>query len=283
MRDPAVPSSDPRRFDEKRRTLASLDANGRLSFRIAREGDLLVAEWLGVGVLRATENGSWSEFVPAAGIDPRHVQKLRDGAVLALLRHLEGKLSLHASAVAVEGVAIVCIGDPGAGKSTAVADLCLRSGAEFLCDDVASLDLAREAITVLPSREEHWLLPESREALGVVACDEGGRKAPLSPSAKAREEVPLGAIVALAFDDDATAPRLEPVRGASRFSQIHASLFRFLVDAQEVNVRDFTMMIDLAERAPMFILRRPRDLTGIERSSEALVGLARRCNEERAR
>jgi hypothetical protein len=253
--------------------VAALKKDGRLVFHIRREANMLVAEWSGMGTLRATETGSWSEFVPAPGIDPLRIQKLKNGAVLALLRHLEGKLSLHASAVAFDGAAVLCVGDPGAGKSTAAADLCARAGVELVADDVASIELTSTSIDVLPSHETHWLLPESRAALGFASDDP--RKRSFPPAARADRRARIAAIVQLVFDDSLLAPELVTLRGAQRFAILNASAFRFRVDEPEANLHDFTQLMDLSERVPVLELRRPRALADLPRAGDVLVALTR--------
>jgi len=60
------------------------------------------------------------------------------GPVLAFVLRLRGIISLHASAVAVEGRAIALVGSPGAGKSTLSAAFA-KSGYAVLSDDVVAL------------------------------------------------------------------------------------------------------------------------------------------------
>lgn len=61
------------------------------------------------------------------------------GPVMALLLHQRRYALLHGSAVAApDGSAIIFLGDNGAGKST-LAAACVRSGLEFLSDDVVAV------------------------------------------------------------------------------------------------------------------------------------------------
>jgi hypothetical protein len=61
------------------------------------------------------------------------------GTVSALLLNLRGHLVLHASAVALDGVALAFVGQSGRGKSTMAALMCV-DGAELFTDDVLSVD-----------------------------------------------------------------------------------------------------------------------------------------------
>src|SRR5580658_6497898 len=112
------------------RWLQEWRTGGSIDFRIGRDGDDLVAEWPAFGELRARRLGGTHRFTPCPGVDPARAEKFSTGAVRALLRHLEGRLSLHASAAARDGVAGVFLGPSISGKSTLVADLCRRPGFE---------------------------------------------------------------------------------------------------------------------------------------------------------
>lgn len=61
------------------------------------------------------------------------------GAVSAFLLALRGVTVLHASAVAVDGVAIAFVGRSGQGKSTLATLMCL-AGAELVTDDLLAVD-----------------------------------------------------------------------------------------------------------------------------------------------
>jgi hypothetical protein len=61
------------------------------------------------------------------------------GPVLAFVLRLRGTLALHASAVRVDGRALLFAGAAGAGKSTTAAAFVAR-GATMLADDVAAID-----------------------------------------------------------------------------------------------------------------------------------------------
>ncbi|WP_380165876.1 hypothetical protein [Jannaschia sp. R86511] len=133
----AVPGSDPpgrvlaRLVDDERRTYYTFAADGgttRLRFHGAVE---LVADD-GLSEVRA-------DVDPAA--DPGLVPVLGAGALLAVRLLLDGRLVLHASAVARDGRAVAFCGSAGMGKST-LAALAVLSGWRLLTDDVLRVDLA---------------------------------------------------------------------------------------------------------------------------------------------
>jgi hypothetical protein len=94
------------------------------------------------------------------------VEALLLGPVLAAALRARGAICLHASAVAIDGLAVALLGEGGAGKSTTAAGL-LRLGARPLADD----------LTVVVEREGRFLVhggsrrlrlhPDAAAALGV--------------------------------------------------------------------------------------------------------------------
>lgn len=86
------------------------------------------------------------------------------GPVLAFTLRRRGVTCLHASAVAVDGVAIAFAGPAGAGKSTMAASLA-RRGHPVLADDIVALDGDGADLLVQPGPSRIRLWPESVAAL----------------------------------------------------------------------------------------------------------------------
>ncbi len=154
-------------------------------------------------------------FSPVEGAGDREVGKLRRAQVRGLLRDLSGQLAVHASAVAMEGRAVLFIGGDGAGKSTAAAELCAHHGAHLLSDDAAAVEVSPHGVKVVPSEEDHWLTPQSRAALGIV--DREGRdrdeKYEVSALRVAQAGCPLALVVFLLADPSVCAAVVRRPRG----------------------------------------------------------------------
>lgn len=89
------------------------------------------------------------------------------GPVMAALLHGRGKLILHGSALAVEGRAVVFVGDKGAGKST-TAGAFVGAGHELITDDVVAIDWdAQGRPMVTPSYPTMKLSSAALELVGV--------------------------------------------------------------------------------------------------------------------
>lgn len=83
---------------------------------------------------------------------------------MALILHQRGHFILHASAVAVEGGAVVFAGESGMGKSTTAAVFDQR-GYHILSDDVVALDLRAAPPVMFPAFPQVKLLPDAIASL----------------------------------------------------------------------------------------------------------------------
>jgi hypothetical protein len=92
------------------------------------------------------------------------------GAGLATALHLRGIPILHASAVVVDGRAILVAGMTGAGKSTLAAAL-VRLGAPLLAEDLAVLTFGENAIAVQAGYPRLRLCPDATLVAGKAAPD----------------------------------------------------------------------------------------------------------------
>jgi hypothetical protein len=92
--------------------------------------------------------GERIRYAPRDGAAPDLVRGDVLGRVLALAMHIDGHLSLHASAVTLSQGAVAFLGPKGFGKSTLAAGL-VRGGARFLTDDSLPV-VVRDRVFVEP-------------------------------------------------------------------------------------------------------------------------------------
>ncbi|WP_420125048.1 serine/threonine protein kinase [Longimicrobium sp.] len=139
------------------------------------------------------------------------------GPVFGLVLRLRGIPSLHASAVAVDGVAVALAGAAGTGKSTTAAALAAR-GHALLADDVLALRTEADGIVAQPAYPHLRLWPDIVPAL----LGPGAELPPLTPNWDKRglrldeafhpHPLPLGAVYVLCGREPGPhAPRLEPM------------------------------------------------------------------------
>jgi hypothetical protein len=247
--------------------------DGLTDFRIGRTENDLVAEWVGMGVLRASRSGDRKEFTASPGVDSVQVEKFHQGLVNAMVRHLQGKMTLHASAVALSDVAVALAGESRSGKSTTSASLCRNPEVRLLADDTVALEDGPTGFVVTPTETIHWLPKESALALGV---EPGARfKAQARPRECARGRVKLAAIVKLAFDPLASHPNLRPLHGFEAFRALNGALFRFVIDEPGATLRDFEQLSRVAESVRVYELIRRRTLEDLEESCEVIRAVAK--------
>ncbi len=244
-----------------------------VTFRIGRRGEEIFAEFVGAGTLRADRRGAWARFTPHPQADPRHVIKLESGLVRALVWHLRSELALHASAAERGGMAVACFGASGAGKSTAMAELCSRPQFALLADDALVLKTAVEGIDVIPGETTHWLLPSARGALGLGASFNQAGKAGVPARALANAPARLVAACNLVFDEAARGPELVRLRGQEMLASLAAAAIRFVIDEPERQLREFEQLETFSRCVAVYELRRPRNLKMLHDVGDVLASL----------
>jgi hypothetical protein len=215
---------------------------------------------------------SGTEIRVATGdhVECSHVRHLVCGIGLGLALHQRGVFALHASAVAIDGRAMVFVGPKGAGKSTLAAALSAR-GHTLLSDDVVALDLPDDGAPQLrPGPTNLNLWPDSAAATGY---DPGAlsriwsRSAKLAqwiPEGEASAPVPLGAIFVLASSESSPQilPRLSPI---DAFAQLvgHTHAFRWISDKRCLP-RHLEQCRSVLRSVPVFRLERGQSLDSLE-------------------
>jgi hypothetical protein len=210
-------------------------AGDRLLLRLGRQGALYVAEDTRYGTLVAAPDGQSHRFDPHADADPTLVEKFVASLVRALVRQLQGKLSLHGSVVAFDGRGAAFVGSAFAGKST-FAQACVQfAHAELLADDTVAFVDAPGPPEVEPVQRGTWLLSE------------------VATSAR-----PLRAVFLLT-NADAEEPSLRRLSGLEAFQRVVPHVFRFAHDDASLRRRELDMLADVLPQLEVHELRRRRD------------------------
>lgn len=182
------------------------------------------------------------------------------GPVLGFVLRLRGTLTLHASAIALEGGVVAVMGLPGAGKSTTAAAFAQR-GYPILADDIVALVRKGRTHWVQPAFPRLNLWPESVEVLF-------GSKATLPPLAHGWDkcyldlnqdgyrfqdcQMPLSAIYVLdSRTTDSRVPYLEPLGGhPSLLALVLNTYLRFLMD-KPMRAAALGALGEVARRVPL--------------------------------
>ena len=262
--------------DESVRWLRSSPDGAAWTFRVGRVHDDLIAEWLGVGVLRSNRTGTTYRFEPHLGVEPALAAKFHEGHVQALLRHLRGELTLHGSVVAIRGEAVALVGDSGAGKSTLAAALCKRPGVALVADDTAAVSIdSHGSVAVSPTQVVHWLTDRAVDALGFVT-EQSSLKIPVAPSVAALGAARLRAIVVLVFEEGVPTPRVEALKGMRAFRPLSDSSFRFVVDEPATTLADLDFLSRVIRTTTIVRLVRAKRWSDLSATADAVEACLRR-------
>jgi hypothetical protein len=186
------------------------------------------------------------------------------GTCFAILLQQRGQLVLHASAVAVDGRAMLFCGRSGAGKSTMAALLC-RRGYALLNDDVCSLT---------PSGGVYHIRPDGRmlklwtESLDQLAWSKQAAKAVRSdaekyfcvPPLSEADARPLASIYVLRPAPQEEPPAIRRLSALEGLLELKRNAYRpGLVTAMDMDEAYFTASVALQRSAGVYVLSRPLD------------------------
>lgn len=242
-----------------------------LSDRLAADGEPTLAAFRGDGWLRL-RYADGTEFTVDAkgtriGVTWRAPLTLEDactyllGPVCGLALRLRGAACVHASAIAMDGGALLVCGPAGAGKSTTAAAFAAR-GRKVLADDVAALDGGGGRVTVRAAYPHLRLWPDAVRAL----YGSGAELPPLTPNWDKRyldlaegdpafhaESLPVAAIALLGTrEESGNAPRLEPLRPADAVLTLVGNTYMGWLPDLAAQARDLALYGRLAREVPVF-------------------------------
>lgn len=211
----------------------------------------------------AVENGR--RIVVDASVDTsqRLVRHLILGVCTGIALHQQGYLTLHASAVELEGGVAAFVGWKRRGKSTTASAL-HASGGALVTDDVVAIPPGKDA-TVLPGFPQMRLDPEAVAAALDTSPDELPRlhedhqkRIGRADQRFQRRPRPLRCVYVLEWGEDF---EITPLRQRDAFVHLlqHSYAQRFLGQTA-ATPSHFTKVNDLVEAVPVVRLERPRDL-----------------------
>lgn len=147
-------------------------------------------------------NGREIAFEPESAASADDIPIFLLGTVFGILLHQREQIVLHASAVRINGKAVLFCGNSGAGKSTIAAALVQR-GYPLMTDDVCAVAMTAGGVpTVYPDGRQLKLWAQSIDRLD-LAARRGERvrdrleKFYVEPAEALSEPLPLGAVYAL--------------------------------------------------------------------------------------
>jgi hypothetical protein len=212
-----------------------------------------------VGLAFVVDSGGktiWAQWPGRLGLEI--VTAILLGRILAFVLHLRGHVCLHASAVVVDGGAVLFAGDPGMGKSSTAAAFAER-GCPVLSDDLSAIRREGDGrLMVTPGVPRVCLWPDSVKFLYGPQSD---RRFPLLLPEESKHVVRLdraagkfqtepakfkAVYLLMPRTWDPAAPRIEPVAGADRLIRLLYSGFMNLALDKEQTAREFQILGEIA-------------------------------------
>jgi hypothetical protein len=229
--------------------------------------DLICLRFPGVGSL-LIRGGEEIVVETEPGVSDDVIRNFVLGPAMGALLHQRGLLVLHASAMALGGVAALFLGDSEWGKSTTAA-ACYQAGHALIADDTTAVDLSGAIPTAIPAIPRIKLWPESLRALSLdpdryerVHEELDKRQLP-APRGFPSAPVPIGAIYVLG---EGTEVRVEPHAGHEAvIDVVRHSYAADLLRATGSQGRHFLQCTDLVSRVPVRRLLTGGSLDAIHR------------------
>jgi len=203
-------------------------------------------------------NKLWATWPEGLTLDDAATYLL--GPVMGFVLLLRGTHSLHASAMAVDGKAVVLVGAAGAGKSTTAAAFAQR-GYSILAEDVVAISDETDRFVILPGYPRIRLWPESVSAL-YGAPD---ALPPLTPTWNKRyldlridghsfqqEPLPLAAVYVLQERRaDSSALCVEPLTANAGLMALVANTYASVLMDKAMRAREFNLLTRITAGVPI--------------------------------
>lgn len=222
-------------------------ADGRVSISCGKLDGLYYLSFPGIAVFEITVSENSITGFPTDGANLfslRHL--LLDQVIPRLLSH-QGHLILHASAVRVNDIAILFLGESGQGKST-IAMALQQYGYPLLTDDCVKLQITDNQIVCIPNYIGARLWPDSIKALFLPTrqiAENDGWKNRLYFHDDKRSQCsifPVKAMFFLAVPKPENTPDLSfctPVTGTDKFMELNKHCFPLDITNQTYTRRLF--------------------------------------------
>ncbi|MDB5440166.1 MAG: HPr kinase/phosphorylase [Caulobacteraceae bacterium] len=214
-------------------------------------------------------------FEPEAGVPPSACAVYLQNMVITALLHQRGGMVLHASAVAVDGEAVLFCGASGQGKSTLAATLAAR-GHALVSDDVSLVTLGAGGAPMVSPDGRALKLDDP--AIGQLGLETARGAAPAGQPEKSYVaaprrwtggDLPLRAIYMLRSGAEALA--IDRLPSAAALSGLRRNAHRpRLVRGTGRDAGYFEITARLLGRVGVFTLGQPRDLAQLPRTAQAL-------------
>jgi len=234
----------------------------------------MVIYFKGVGLAKVI-SGQEIILQPDENSDPLTLRLFILQQVMSVILLQRGYFVLHASAAVIGNQAVAFAGPSGQGKSTMAAAL-NRLGCPILADDVLALSLTDEKNPeALPGLLHLKLTEEARRELGPEILNEqtirdrASKKLCAIRGTPSRDPVSLHAIYLLASGPSIKFEAAPPAKAAIEL--VRQTYGADLLPHLDRSISHFRQCAALANRIPISILSRPRDLSLLNEIAERII------------
>lgn len=229
--------------------------------RVTKENSLLYLKDKGIFLV---QRGQKIVFVPVQNFpeDDPIIRLFLIETVMSILLYQRGLLVLHASAVNLNGGAVIFLGNSGEGKSTTAAAFHAH-GYRLLGDDVATIKLNQEVAEIIPGLSQIKFTQDTANALGynfdsLQMLHQSEEKRVYFPQQNLPQTpVPIRQIYLLVSDLEFA---IEPITSAEAVMQISNHLRCTTVLSDSEQARHFFQCISLVKNHKLCCIKRPRNL-----------------------
>jgi len=238
--------------------------------------DKVILSWKRVGAVQI-RGGKEVLVDPYKDSEQAFLQQCIIGPVFAVLLHQRKYLILHASAVSLDGEAVIFLGNTGDGKSTIAASL-LELGHQFLADDIAAVQTAGVSHPLIFGGFPHLKLwPDAAGGLEFQEDDLSSMHPDLTKKVLydsfnfSSRATNLKAIYILR-DSDSPKPQIIPLSYQNALVEIvRYSFLARLLDKMDSSVPHFEQASSLVNRVPIRFLKRRKDLSELRKVARLIV------------
>lgn len=217
------------------------------------------------------------EMAPRGRVADATLRHLLLDQALPLALAAQGALVVHASAVSLQGRAVLFAGRAGAGKST-LAALLSRDGAPVLADDGVLLEESAEGLRAVPSYPGLRLFSDSSAAAalrpaGTEESDSTKRRMvhAMRPDMFQSAAAPLGRIYVLS---DGPTLSIDRVSRRDAAIEILRHVYRADIDDPHALRRQLDAIAGVSSALDVWILTRPRDFSKAAEVARAVAAHA---------
>jgi hypothetical protein len=258
------------------------DADGQEIMSAARQGSVYRVDFLGLARFFIDFEARRVGALTAAGCTDTSLAHLLVDQLFPRLVCHEGRLVLHASAVALpDGDAIAFAGVSGRGKST-LASAFYRAGHQLLSDDCLLLEQHNDEVFAVPPYASMRLWDDSADALFPGERQRGllvSRMAHYTSKRVLSPEGPQAAaepshLRALFLIDPPGPLGVKPASGMAAIMALVEAQFALDVVSEDAVRRAFSAVEQVAGHVPVFRLTYPRDYPALPEVIRAVRGAA---------